>query len=87
MVISFAEQDSDGKAVRMGFMNPRLGVLCAYEYAGKTSSVLDDGIQREGAGARVHRLRSWNTIFHMVLPNLIPAVNDLVYEFGGVKPE
>jgi hypothetical protein len=33
MVISLAEQDSDGKAVRMGFMNTRLGVLYANEYA------------------------------------------------------
>jgi hypothetical protein len=86
MVISLAGQHSGGKAVRMGFMNTRLGVLCAYEYAEK-SSALDDGIQRKGVGARVHRMASWSTIFHIVLPNLIPAVNDLIYEFGGVKPE
>jgi hypothetical protein len=91
VVISLAEQDSDGKGVRMGFMNTRLGVLCAYEYAEKTSSLLDDGTQREGVGARGHGIGSWSTIFHMVLPNMIPAVNDLGYELGGVidtvKPE
>jgi hypothetical protein len=38
-VILLVGQDSDGKAVRKGFLNTRSGVLCAYEYAEKTSSV------------------------------------------------
>jgi hypothetical protein len=76
-----AERDSDGKAVRMGLMNTRLGVLYACEYAEKTSSVLDEGTQREGVGAGVDRIGSWSTILDRGLANLLRAANDLVYDF------